>query len=234
MRSINVRDLGGLPARGGRQTAFNVLLRCGGARAPVPLPAVHAARSTGGAYLVDLREPAEVDQHAFTVPGLTVHRFSVHSPAEWIDRTRDDLDEIVTRYLSMLPDAYKVAGHIVRLIAEDAAPVVTTCRLGKDKTGVVVMSLLCLLGVTDRWILRDFGATGRWFQSHPHWVRQYAHSRGEDPAQVFQRLVLPPAVPAQTLTFMHANAAKLRSCAAIDTRSLNRARRRILQWRNPL
>lgn len=234
MIAVNTRDLGGLPAAGGRWTASGILVRCAADRSRVPPALREAASTAGGARMVDLRDPAELvasaDKSQDAVPaGVTIISRPLNDPTfHQFDASERDEQFFVDLYTVMLPAAYRVAGQILGLVATSVLPVVTACRLGKDRTGVVVMALLHLLGVLDRAILADFAASADWFRAHPQWVRDYALGRGEDPAKTHSRLVLPPSVGERTLGRMRARAVALRRFAELDDRTLEQARRRLL------
>ncbi|MEU2065746.1 tyrosine-protein phosphatase [Streptomyces anulatus] len=229
MRCVNTRDLGGLATTEGLRTSCGLVVRCAAEQNPVPPVAMHLARTAGAAHLVDLRESAEVIPDRPEVSGITVHRHPLNDPAVYRVRTSErDIDYYVEHYISMLPAAHRAVGKILQLVSGGGPPVVVACRLGKDRTGVVAMVLLTLLGVTEEAAVRDFTATARWFRTHPQWVRAYAESRGEETAAVYRRLVLPSSVAVRTLRHLRGHAAALRSLTDIDRRSLDGARARLI------
>lgn len=196
---INTRDLGGLPLRDGRRTAFDALIRCGSGTSAIPPVARVLAARHGRVRLVDLRGDGEVVDEP-DHQGILVRRLTMSDP---VHRGRGgatrDAAYFVAHYRRLLPRAFEVAGEVMSILADDPSPVVVTCRLGKDRTGLVVMVVLRVLGVAPRWIVRDFALTARFFTAAGEWVDQYASTRGEPPVAVLRRLVLPPSVPVRTL-----------------------------------
>jgi len=200
---INVRDLGGLPVRGGRRTDFGIVIRCGAGTLPAPPVATYLAVHRGPVNLLDLRENEEIRAPADDIgihPNITVHRCGLGDPPE--PRGRPDIRDpayFAAIYEQMTPAALLAVGRILRLLAEDSAPVVVSCRLGKDRTGLVSMVLLALAGVPNGWIVRDFRLSARSFLAEDRWVAEYAAARNEAAAAVLRRCVLPPSVASRTL-----------------------------------
>lgn len=69
------------------------------------------------------------------------------------------------------------------------------CRLGKDRTGLLVLLLGRLFGVPDETLVRDYMRTAAEYAAATDWVHGYAHARGEDVDRVAVRLKVTEKVP---------------------------------------
>jgi len=160
----NVRDLGGLPAAGGRMTRRGALVRadCLGKLTAAGRCALfdHGVRT-----VVDLRGPLELAQDPPAFPGgrpgepdfVNVpldHQDPAAAPLWAAIRTRADVYRLL---LDFYPHALADA---LRAIAT-AAPggVVFHCLGGTDRTGLVAAALLRLAGVPDGAIAEDYALT---------------------------------------------------------------------------
>ena len=164
---LNFRDLGGLPADGGRHVRFGVLYRSEG-------PASFAAEHRGELLELDFRLicdlRADVERQA--------------APNDWIDAARvlnlDITNDLRTETnegwgalkhdpsaegaraamklnYSAIPGALQP--HLPSLIsafAEGELPALLHCTAGKDRTGVLVAVLLKMLGVQHDAIMADY------------------------------------------------------------------------------
>jgi Tyrosine phosphatase family len=238
---INTRDLGGLPAGSGRRTRFGVVLRCAAGRCGVPQVALDLAeRNDHQVHLFDLRFSGEIDggihdgeNRTGACSRIVVHDLSLGDPSggQVVPGERD-AEYFVNHYVRMIPAAIQVVAALLQTIAENPGPAVIACRLGKDRTGIVSLVLLKVVGVPDHWVLHDFLATGRSFLEHPAWVAEYAARRGEDATAVFRRLVLSPSVARRVLTALNRRAptqAALRSLVDIDEKTANLAIARFVE-----
>lgn len=148
----NVRELGGLPAQGGKQTAWHRFLR---ADCLEELTERDAALllEYGVRTVIDLRSPSETVQHpdyAGLLASVEYHNIPFLeqdlSPQgqAW---AKEQLMDLSSLYLSLLKRQ-----QILKTILEqmEAAPdgcVLFHCAVGKDRTGVVALLLLMLAGV---------------------------------------------------------------------------------------
>ncbi len=149
----NVRDVGGMPARGGR-TRSGVLLRSG---------QLNGATAQGAAtlrervrHIVDLRDGEEVAAEPSGVPGpqtthLPLFLGSVRSFFE-SDTSLEDL------YLHLLEESGLRLVEAVRIIAA-GEPTLVHCTVGKDRTGVTVALALAAVGADREAIVADYALT---------------------------------------------------------------------------
>lgn len=159
---LNLRDLGGTPTRDGREVAPRRLLR---AAEPVGLsePELEQLRGLGLRSRLDLRGDAhdrpctELD-----AAGLELHHHPFRdllTSAEELPpiRTPEDLGRLYVRAVEASLDALTGA---VGTIAHDAPlGVLVHCAWGKDRAGVVVASVLELLGVERDLVIADYART---------------------------------------------------------------------------
>ncbi|WP_246059944.1 tyrosine-protein phosphatase [Herbidospora galbida] len=152
----NTRDLGGLPLHDGGQTSFGALVRSDN---PERLTAAGWAAATahGVRTVVDLRESYSPDLRP---PGLTTVRIDLDDMADervWGHIRDHELDGSPLYYRYFLES--KPAQCVAAATAVARAPeggVLVHCGLGRDRTGLVVMLLLSLVGVTPEAIATDY------------------------------------------------------------------------------
>ncbi|MGW4792947.1 tyrosine-protein phosphatase [Nonomuraea sp. NPDC004297] len=187
----NVRDLGGLPAAGGRRTRRGAVVR---SDAPDRLTEAGwaAAAAHGVRTIIDLRDPGEGPE-AYRPPGMTV----VPLP---LDRL-DDPDR--GRYggtpLYLRPFMERWPGRCARpLRAIAQAPpggVLVHCVAGRDRTGLVAILLLALAGVAPEHILADYE------RSETRLSPLYAHlGQPDDALRVRARLDAAGTTTAEVIT----------------------------------
>lgn len=155
---LNVRDLGGLPVRGGGETVRG-----------------RVARSESPGFLSD-RGWSELADHGIrTIVDLRCPSEPPYESRDGIVREAVPMfrfdDEDLTRRLEGVRDSrvfYRVLvdychGEIARAVAAvgDAAPggVLVHCQAGRDRTGIVTAFLLALAGVPDEEIVADYLVT---------------------------------------------------------------------------
>jgi protein-tyrosine phosphatase len=154
----NVRDLGGLPTVDGRETARGAVLR---SASPQLLTAQGwaALYEYGVRTIVDLRNDDELTPDAAPRPdGLR----TVHQPLDGVEDTefwdywgqgRHGTPLYYEPWLDRFPQR---AAAVVRTIAQ-APPggVLVHCGAGRDRTGIVTMLVLSLVGVPAEVIAAD-------------------------------------------------------------------------------
>lgn len=149
----NVRDVGGIPAEGGRIRS-GVLLRSG---------QLSGATTTGAntlrgsvRHIVDLRDGEEVAAEPTEIEGpdtthLPLFLGSVRSFFE-TDTSLDDL------YLHLLEQSGERLVEAIRIIAAGAGTLVH-CTVGKDRTGVTVALALSAVGADREAVIADYALT---------------------------------------------------------------------------
>jgi protein-tyrosine phosphatase len=160
----NLRDLGGYPTRHGTTLARGLLFRGGELCTVDPALAAHLAEEVGIRRVVDLRMEDEARCGNTTLPGacerLHLPLF-VDVPAHWanpIDRTPPST---ARRYFEMAQVGRETLRQVVELLAEEPAqPTLIHCVAGRDRTGIVIATVLDLLDVPDDVIARDYALSG--------------------------------------------------------------------------
>lgn len=188
-------------------------------------------------HLFDLRFSSEIDDlhegEKRTGSRIVVHDVPLKDPhGRQVVPSKRDTEYFVNHYIRMIPAANRVVAALLQTVAENSGPVVIACRLGKDRTGIVSLVLLKVVGVPDRWVVHDFLATGRWFLKHPACVSEYAAYRSEDATAVFRRLILSPFVARRVITALNRLAptqAALRSLIDLDEKTINLAIARFVE-----
>jgi protein-tyrosine phosphatase len=156
----NLRDVGGLPTRDGTSVVRGALFRGAELCTVDPALAAHLVESVGIRRVVDLRMETEAACGSTTLPGACerVHLplFSF-VPPHWsssIDRTPPSTAQ---RYFEMAQEGRPTIRRVVELLAESSSlPTLIHCVAGRDRTGIVIASLLDLLDVPDEVIARDY------------------------------------------------------------------------------
>jgi len=179
---FNVRDLGGLRAAGGRETRWGAVAR---ADAVDRLTAAgwSALHAHGVQTVIDLRNDDELEPDvAPRPPGLA----SVHLPLDgvedaefWDDWASGPQFGTPLYYGAFLERFPRRTARIVAAVAH-AQPggVVVHCGGGRDRTGLVAMLLLALVGVAPKEIAADYAL------SADRLVARYAHLGQEDQGPV--------------------------------------------------
>jgi protein-tyrosine phosphatase len=149
----NVRDVGGMPARGGRIRP-GVLLRSGQLSTATPAGAEQLRRRVS--RIVDLRDGEEVAAEPTEIPGpetthLPLFLGSVRSFFE-ADTSLDDL------YLHLLEESGERLVEALRIVAA-GEPTLVHCTVGKDRTGVTVALALAAVDADREAIIADYALT---------------------------------------------------------------------------
>lgn len=172
----NFRDLGGYPTAAGARVRQGVIYRADGLHRLTDSD-LEVVSSIGIRTVVDLRTHGELAEHG-TFPA---EKFPVefhHVPiidATWqhmdLPDFDDDADFLHHAYTEMLAegrDKFARAFEIVAGAAEN--PVVYHCAAGKDRTGLLTMMILGVLGVSREHIVADFALTDQAIARLRRWL----------------------------------------------------------------
>jgi hypothetical protein len=155
---VNVRDLGGLPAAGGRLIRRAAIVR-GDSANRLTAAGWSALQAHGVRTIVDLRDPDEYQPDLAPRPAGLI---TVALPLE--DRTATAFWE-QWRQVSGTPLYYRAfldqwPERFVRVCAAvaeaDPGGILIHCAAGRDRTGLVTLLLLSLLGVSPEVIADDY------------------------------------------------------------------------------
>ena len=204
----NFRDLGGYAGSSGRVIRAGVLYRADGLHRLSPSD-VDVVAGLGIRTVVDLRTEEEianvgtfprdrvpVDFHH--VPIMDVTWRGMEMPT--FDHAADFLHYAYTDMLVTSRERFRDAFE--RVVAAADAPVVFHCMAGKDRTGLLSMLLLGVLGVSHADIAEDYGLTTESIRRFRDWVAvkhperlvhfddpDTAHHFSSDPAAMERLLV---------------------------------------------
>jgi protein tyrosine/serine phosphatase len=156
---FNVRDLGGFQTVDGRPTRWGAVVRSGEPRCG---PAGWAALEAHGIRsILDLRNRQECDEGR-----RAAHIHCVNVPLEQdLDETDREFNHWGARGLRSTPLYYKsfltrwpdrCAAAIAAIARARPGGILIHCRRGRDRTGLVVMLLLALVGVAPEEIAADY------------------------------------------------------------------------------
>jgi protein-tyrosine phosphatase len=157
---LNVRDLGGLPAAGGRTTRWGAVVR-GDAPDRLGDEGWAALRAHGIRTIVDLRNDDERPGEASGRPGdLT----TVHLPLDgvedtafwdrWASGPQFGTPLYYRPHLDRFPE--RSARVIAAVARAEPGGVLVHCVGGRDRTGQIAMLLLALAGVDPEEIAADY------------------------------------------------------------------------------
>ncbi|WP_116215480.1 tyrosine-protein phosphatase [Streptomyces olivoreticuli] len=162
-RLHNFRDLGGYRAADGRTVRWGRLFRSdslGKLRGHDQDRFLALDIRT----VIDLRYPWEIERSGRVPPhqGLAYHNLSIeHRPYDQagLDPDVEPARFLAGKYAEVAHDGVEELRHALEIIAEDTAPLVFHCHSGKDRTGLLAMLVLALIGVHEDDIAADFALT---------------------------------------------------------------------------
>jgi protein-tyrosine phosphatase len=176
--AVNVRDVGGLPAEDGGETAYGRLLRSENLQELSPADVSKLVGQLGVTTVVDLRTTAEVElegpgpldavpsvRHAChpVLPELGSRTDAVAEALllkkREVDLSRFPDDIMCGHYLGYLEERPEEVTGALRSIATSEGAAIVHCAAGKDRTGVIVALALVVAGVEPDAIVADYVAT---------------------------------------------------------------------------
>jgi protein-tyrosine phosphatase len=169
---FNARDLGGLPTVEGRQTRWGAVVRSDSldhlTTAGWSALEAHDIRT-----IVDLRNDEELEYEAQARPDAIT---TVHVPLDDISDTDfwkylwdEELDGTPLPhrpFLERKPE--RCAAAVAAVARAEPGGVVVHCGIGRDRTGIVALLLLALVGVTLEEIASDYELSNE--RLRPHWA----------------------------------------------------------------
>jgi protein-tyrosine phosphatase len=164
-RCFNVRDIGGYATRDGRRVRWQRVYRAGGPHALTENDA-KTLRALNIVTVFDLRtidESGERGSYRDAISPRALHHLPMvdalpdeASLAKW-----ENPEYVADHYFEMLTGASNAMVEALSVLSDASAyPALIHCSAGKDRTGVLVATLLALLGVEDETIIADYALSG--------------------------------------------------------------------------
>jgi protein-tyrosine phosphatase len=172
----NFRDLGGYPARGGRNVRWRQIFRSNHL-GHLTEADVEVLRSLGVRNAFDFRGAEERVAATCGVAEIAVHSLPIEPTVVAALRARRESGATLSSAdaLEVMRDSYR--GYVRQNTAnyralfahllEDRAPLVIHCTAGKDRTGFACALILHALGVPDDVISEDYLLTNRFYRRDP-------------------------------------------------------------------
>jgi protein-tyrosine phosphatase len=164
-RLHNFRDLGGYPTGDGGATKWGVLYRSDNLRKLSETADLERFHDLAVRTVIDLRYPWEIEQagRVPAFPRLRYFNLSIeHRPYDQ-GALGDDFDPwrfLADRYMEVAQDGVKEIRGVLDVIADpESGTTVFHCASGKDRTGIIAMLVLSLVGVPEETVVDDFALT---------------------------------------------------------------------------
>jgi protein-tyrosine phosphatase len=164
-RLHNFRDLGGHPTAGGAETRRGVLFRSDSLGKLRTAGDLRRFAELGIQTVIDLRYPWEIEKagRAPDLEGLRYVNLSIeHQPYDQsiLGSDFDPWRFLADRYLEIAKDGVEEIREVLEVIAvPESGPIVFHCASGKDRTGLIAMLVLTLVGVSEEDVIEDFTQT---------------------------------------------------------------------------
>lgn len=196
-RLHNFRNLGGYRAADGRTVRWGRLFRSD-SLGKLQGEDWDRFLTLGIRTVIDLRYPWEVKRSG-RVPShqnLAYHNLSIeHRPYDQAGLPPDvePARFLADKYTEVAHDGVKELRRALEIIADDTAPLVLHCHSGKDRTGLLAMLVLALVGVHEDDIVADFALTelatehlvAEWHASYPDLTLRWP-AYGRAPVEIMQ------------------------------------------------
>ncbi|WP_322761905.1 tyrosine-protein phosphatase [Frankia sp. Cr2] len=193
----NFRDLGGYQAADGRTVRWGRLFRSD-SLGKLQSQDWDRFLALGVRTVIDLRYPWEIERSG-RVPRhqwLVYHNLSIeHRPYDQagLDPDVEPARFLADKYTEVAHDGVKELRRALEIIAGDTAPLVFHCHSGKDRTGLLAMLVLALVGVHEDNIVADFALTelaterlvAEWHADHPDLTLGWP-AYGRAPAEIMR------------------------------------------------
>jgi protein-tyrosine phosphatase len=227
----NVRDVGGLPLRGGGSTRSGVLLRSAALHWATPQDVRRLVDEFGLRLVLDLRTPQEIDRDGPTpiaAAGVETVALNFIGASRELPETGDDTDPLLRNYLGYLDDQpANIVEAVRRLAAPDAGPALVHCAAGKDRTGVLVAMVLDVAGVDRTAVIDDYAESSAQIEAlFRRWTTASGEPMPEDLSPHHPRAEVMEAVLAR-LDDDHGGAAGWLVERGLDPAALDRIRTRL-------
>ncbi len=190
MKTINFRDLAGIPTQDGHVVKPGLVYRTGNLSHIDEQLAGEIINTTSIKMYIDFRSKGEVEQFGgpdhFTKNGI-----------EWINLDIDSMDPDFLKLKKPEPSDWAKLYHklfennlgswtkFLTLIAEAEKPLAYGCLFGKDRTGIATALLLDAIGVHHEDIATNFAETTKNVHDLHKYFSQFWNDRGLTEDEVF-------------------------------------------------
>jgi Tyrosine phosphatase family len=161
---VNFRDLGGHPAAGDSAIRWRTVYRSGALDAMSPADGAALRTECGVRTVIDLRRADEIPA---ALPERLGRLGIAHHNVPLGRGGPGPTDQAAFLLDRCHPARPGIAAAIRLLGRPDVPPAVLACRLGRDRTGLVTMFLLALLGVPAERIAGEFALTAQALRGPP-------------------------------------------------------------------
>lgn len=191
---VNLRDVGGYEGKNGRFIHPQTLLRADCLHR-LPPASQQALINYGLRSVIDLRRNVEII-HEPNVFARSTHVAYHHLPLynEWEELAAERPRDLAHMYTLMLDNCQPAFHNLFTLLSQPGAfPALVHCKVGKDRTGVVIALLLDLAGVPAANIVADYALSRPYLTPLLPELRQEAQQLGYDMAYYESLLHSDPA-----------------------------------------
>lgn len=190
----NLRDVGGYRAKNGRFVRPQTLLRADCLHR-LPPASQQALVNYGLRSVVDLRRQVEIEAEPNVFaksPHVAYHHLPLYN--DWEELAAERPRDLAHMYTLMLDNCQPAFRELfIRLAQPNAFPTVVHCKVGKDRTGVVIALLLDLAEVPAATIITDYALSRAYLDPLIPELREEARQLGYDMAYYESLLPSDPA-----------------------------------------
>lgn len=205
--AYNLRDIGGYTTRDQRRTRWRTLLRSASLHR-LTRDSWHTLRGHGVRMIIDLRRTSETGYDGYLVDETVDMRYQ-HIPLfdddlyEVVDKPARNLDEL---YRLLLDNCSTQFVAVLRAIAaQDSAPALIHCAVGKDRTGLAIALALGVAGVDDATIADDYALSSALLEPIFEEFRAYERANGGDMQRLENMLLSERDTMLRTLAYLNAH-----------------------------
>ncbi|MEA5002236.1 MAG: tyrosine-protein phosphatase [Christensenella sp.] len=169
--AYNVRDLGGYPADEDKTTKCKSFLRAD-SLANLSADDRKFLYDYGVRLVIDLRAETETQRN----PDAIDHQAMEYVNFPLLDNIQSSFlqgkmpSDMSEMYIRLIENSKTTFAAVLRKLAECEGCALYHCTAGKDRTGIITMLLLKLVGVSDDVIIADYSVTEEYMQ--PVFVQQ--------------------------------------------------------------
>ena len=199
----NFRDAGGYATRDGQSVRWRTLFRSD-SHHELTESGKQAIHDLGIRTSIDLR--AEHESQSWpsvfaTSDTITCRQLPLRAAGSDTRAPRaNDLPELNRMFLDSGHESFSSILHA--MAEEQTFPVVISCAVGKDRTGLMVALLLELAGVHRDDVIEDYALTAKHAGKRIEQIYASALADGRDPAQFARLMECQPETMAQSLAYL--------------------------------